>query len=77
MGEQRRYSIDEIDSMRASLIALINPLPVTGVSYGGRGREEIAAEAEDRLRTHMLNGTDPKDLAAKASAEGHFIMYCR
>jgi hypothetical protein len=55
----RQYSIKEIDQMRRSL----RDMYPTGVSYKS---SERAAEVEDRLRTHMQNGTDPADLEKAA-----------
>jgi len=52
---ERKYSVSEIDRMRK---AIEWSFP-TGVSYDAVDR---AAEIEERLRTYMLNGTDPKEL---------------
>ncbi len=59
MYEKRQmYSLAEIDDMRMSVREL----------YGRHGftREvqlEIERAVEDRLRTYMMNGIDPKELA--------------
>ena len=50
----RKYSVNEIDRMRAAIVAPARQRPVT---------EFIdAATVEDRLRTYMLNGTEPEEL---------------
>jgi hypothetical protein len=56
-ASERRYTISEIDEMRESLSRMY---PV-GASYKSAERE---AQTEDRLRTHMQNGTDPDELKA-------------
>jgi hypothetical protein len=57
MGEpSRRYTVDELIAMRQSLSRMF-PL---GVCYKPNER---AAEVEDQLRTYMLNGTTPEELA--------------
>lgn len=57
---ERKYSISEIDQMRRALEAL--------ASYRHQvfHPAERAAAVEDRLRTHMLNGTDPEELEEEA-----------
>jgi hypothetical protein len=61
MSESRKYSISEINRMR-NAIAGCYP---SGESYRA---SERSAEVEDRLRTHMQNGTDPEELEAAANA---------
>lgn len=61
MSEQKRYTLDEIDRMRA---AVGNMFPM-GVPYR---QSERTVEIEARLRTYMANGTDPDELAAWAAA---------
>lgn len=57
MPEQRRYTVLEIERMRA---AINWRLEVVGGSLGGqRDRME---QVEAHLRTYMLNGTEPLDL---------------
>lgn len=51
----RKYTVAEIDQMRSS-IRWSYPC---GVSYYPDQRER---EIEDRLRTYMLNGTEPEEL---------------
>lgn len=52
----RKYTVDEIDAMREALSwRLLN-------IAGGRTPAERAAEIEDQLRTHIMNGTDPEEL---------------
>jgi hypothetical protein len=48
---ERKYSVAEIDRMRAA---------VATKSFGDPG-------VEDRLRTYMLNGTDPDELEASVA----------
>ena len=60
---KRKYSVEEIDTMRG----FVTHLFPWGVSY----RPEVRArEVEERLRTHMLNGTTPGEL--EAAAREHF-----
>ena len=59
MNQQRKYSVGEIDRMRTLIGCLYWP----GISYDPGQR---SAEIEDRLRTYMLNGTDPSELEAAA-----------
>ena len=59
----RKYSVAEIDEMRRYVGALYP----CGVSYRAHDR---AADVEDRLRTHMQNGTEPSELAV--AVEKHF-----
>jgi hypothetical protein len=47
---ERKYSVAEIDEMRGYL---------TWMPHFGGGKD-----VEDRLRTYMLNGTDPSELKA-------------
>lgn len=54
---QRKYSIDEIDSMRNS----ISWLQPSGIYHRGEREDQIERE----LRTHMLNGTSPEELRKK------------
>jgi hypothetical protein len=51
---EHKYSISEIDAMRQCL----------GWMFGSESYDpkQRAAEVEDRLRTHMLNGTTPEEL---------------
>lgn len=59
----RKYSVDEINAMRRSLRAAYP----SGVAYY---EKERSAEVEDRLRTHMQNGTEPSEL--EEAANKHF-----
>jgi len=54
---ERKYSVAEIDRMRQA-IRWSYPC---GVPYY---ENERSAEIENRLRTYMQNGTDPKELEA-------------
>lgn len=53
--EQRKYSVAEIDRMRE----LIN------FSFTGQLPRNLEEIVEHRLRTYMLNGTEPAELEAK------------
>jgi hypothetical protein len=53
----RRYTVYEIDEMRA-WISFGSP-DLTNRSFAQGERESMV---EDRLRTHMVNGTDPIEL---------------
>jgi len=59
MAEQRKYSVDEIDRMRRAI----------EWSYGDGvfTMADRQADVENRLRTHMINGTDPEELENEAS----------
>lgn len=59
---ERKYSLSEIDEMRQLVRQILEPPPMT--PYFER---ELAASAEDRLRTYMLAGVEPQELRAKAS----------
>ncbi len=63
----RKYSIEEIDSMRASLNDLAAPL------HGGLYTPIESTVIEDRLRTYMANGTDPDELTKKC--HDRFMQY--
>lgn len=52
---ERKYSVSEIDQMRNSVDWMTTP-------YGAYYPEKRKAEIEDRLRTYMLNGTEPREL---------------
>lgn len=69
MGDQRRYTIDEIDAMREAigeLKMLVTSSDKNGkpCSWTGSADQE---QIERELRTHMLNGTDPGELVERAS----------
>lgn len=53
---QRKYSISEIDRMRVAISS--------GMSWSHGAKDTPIIE--DRLRTHMLNGTEPEELEAAA-----------
>jgi hypothetical protein len=58
MTERRTaYSVKEIDRMRHAIGYLVPDTP------------ERRADIEDRLRTYMLNGTDPEELEAAKNEE--------
>lgn len=54
---ERKYSVAEIDRMRRDVSTIAN--------LGGQAFEG-AAVIEGRLRTYMLNGTEPEELSAEA-----------
>ena len=68
---ERKYSVAEIDEMRqwvefeclygCRFSAFENSGQNTIVSHGHDGAE-ICKKVEERLRTYMLAGVDPKDL---------------
>ena len=53
----RTYTVIEIDWMREMIRNSIR------IGVGGPSHSEVAAQAEDQLRTHMANGTTPEELA--------------
>jgi hypothetical protein len=55
----RKYSVQEIDQMRAA---------IDRGFYRPCDDMKAAALVEDRLRTHMLNGTEPNELERAADA---------
>lgn len=57
----RKYSVSEIDQMRRN----IEHSYPSGVAYYA---EERSKQIEDRLRTYMLNGTEPSELAEMCQA---------
>lgn len=57
---ERKYSVSEIDSMRR----LVRDLCDTGMPYMPQDR---AVEVEERLRTYMMHGADPEELARAAA----------
>lgn len=70
MGE-RKYSIAEIDQMRAAIRSICIQ---SGVAYYPA---EKTAEIEERLRTYMINGTEPVELrnAADKTIRQRMEMY--
>lgn len=60
---ERKYSVLEIDRMRNAIRRQF-PLVLIGTTLGGPTTLtfEYDAQVEDRLRTYMLNGTDPDEL---------------
>ncbi len=72
---QRKYTVDEIDRMRAALTKRHPINESFTVCVGGwddgpqepteetyRRRAERSAHVENELRTYMLNGTDPDEI---------------
>ena len=77
---RRKYSVDEIDRMRAALVKRHPIREVFVCEVGGdntsepsegtyRRRAERAAIVESQLRTFMENGTEPDELCPKIKAE--------
>lgn len=66
--EQRKYSLAEIDSMCRYVSDILTDWQYSadGKSASGPGRS--SSEVEDRLRTYMLNGTEPDELRERAQA---------
>jgi hypothetical protein len=62
-----KYTVQEIDRMRDALYRLDGTIHFTTSTP-----EAVAqrAKIEDRLRTHMLNGTSPEELEALCGAGG-------
>lgn len=58
-NKEQKYSIHEIDRMRAAIATAIQ-------SPGLYNDADRAAAIEDRLRTYMQNGTTPEELEANA-----------
>lgn len=63
MMEQPKYSIDEIDEMRASLWAI----ETTSRYPSGHNPTETKLVVEAKLRTYMQNGTTPAELRLAAA----------
>lgn len=63
--EQRKYSLTEIDQMRACISHLITPSSYMCSS----GQDPYPEMVESQLRTHMMNGTDPEELLAAVRAK--------
>lgn len=61
----RRYTLDEIDQMRADIKCLMAGGRTT-ITQFDFDVDSFRAEAEDRLRTHMQNGTSPGELRMAA-----------
>lgn len=57
---ERKYTVEEIDRMRRLVEASLFPLPGSLALYDHLDK---ADSVEDRLRTYMLNGTEPDELA--------------
>jgi hypothetical protein len=61
MPSERKYSVSEIDQMRRAVNEmLMRPGTVFRAS-------ERTVAVEERLRTYMLNGTDPEELRKSAA----------
>lgn len=56
MPEQRKYTVGEIDRMRSEIEWSYPSGPYNAI--------ERNADIENRLRTHMQNGTTPEELAS-------------
>lgn len=74
MTEEKKYSVAEIDRMRTLVRHLIDAQSTHAVSRGcavGQSYRQTdrIREIEERLRTYMLNGTDPDEIDAAVKAE--------
>ncbi len=58
----RKYSVKEIDRMRCAVENIISIMDI--------GRPDDS-NVEDRLRTYMINGTDPEELEAESEEKLH------
>lgn len=59
---ERKYSVQEIDRMR---MAVRHQFPMAwsgSIGFPMKLTDEYDGQVEDRLRTYMLNGTDPDEL---------------
>lgn len=62
---QRKYSLDDIEKMRRAISAKLGPrTSSTNMTIGGLSQSEKAAQVEDMLRTYILTGSDPDEMAA-------------
>lgn len=65
---ERKYSVQEIDRMRKTIRHQFPMIYRTPPGSGGNGpallTDEYDSQVEDRLRTYMLNGTEPDELDA-------------
>lgn len=63
----RKYSLSEIDEMREAIQTIMfGPLRWGGPA--SRDMTEVRGpQIEDRLRTYMMNGTEPEELGRAAS----------
>lgn len=64
---ERKYSVSEIDQMRRSVTVMLG------------GYRASAATVEDHLRTYMINGTSPEELAeaAHTATERAWERHCQ
>ncbi len=58
----RKYSVAEIDCMRDDVEFIVYE-----ETHGGANRADYSTIVENRLRTYMLNGTEPQELTDKAN----------
>lgn len=73
---ERRYTVSEIDSMREALRWMHDPPPMSdgwGRRYGPgdyeREQQTKCIRLEEELRTLMVGGVDPLDVAQKLAVE--------
>lgn len=69
MTQRTKYSVDELDRMRSAIAVEIFGHSVSFYMNPGDQREYEAnrrMQIEDRLRTYMLNGTEPEELEDNA-----------
>jgi len=72
---ERKYTLSEIDAMRKSLLDLCEDngrmISTNGPPYPKH------SEVEDRLRTYMMAGIEPKELREKADSHLGWISTFR
>jgi hypothetical protein len=70
----RKYSVAEIDEMRA-LVEREFPVSYSCGPFGGlmKRNPEFDASIEDRLRTYILAGLGPEDLKERVAYANHNI----
>jgi hypothetical protein len=67
--EQRKYSVAELDRMRQAIrLLIVGPWPHVVRALPMGMCDPVDIETEDRLRTYMLNGTEPEELEQAAAA---------
>lgn len=61
--QERKYSVSEIDAMRASILWSLTPKPPPDVAcWSSPVIPNLDELVEFKLRTYMINGTDPLEL---------------
>jgi hypothetical protein len=61
----RRYSVEEIDALRAAVhVELTMPPSPDTMAWWGMDDGDLARRIEDRVRTYMLNGTQAEEVTS-------------